>query len=208
MPGLAPGLVVDVEVLAQPFGGHRHGHDPVAVAARVLVRFGGRVGGDHELRTRLLRRARQRRRALERVEPAVRGDVLFAQQQIDLFDPLAEARDRLVARDAESPELVRQKRAAEPDVSRPFEIASSIPISPATLSGWLNAGITAPVISFIVVVRSAQAGQHQDRARTVAAVRREVVLDRAHVGVAELLGRARRCRTTRGSRLRPAFPPR
>jgi hypothetical protein len=46
---------------------------------------------------------------------------------------------------------------ANPTSRRPFEIASSIAISPASLKGWLKTGNTAPVTSRIVDVRAATA---------------------------------------------------
>lgn len=52
-----------------------------------------------------------------------------------------------------------RKARAKPISARPPEMASSMPISPASLSGWLNAGRTAPVTSFIRRLRWAAAAR-------------------------------------------------
>ena len=50
-----------------------------------------------------------------------------------------------------------RKARAKPTSSRPSLMPSSMPISPASLSGLLNAGSTAPVISRVFLVRIAAA---------------------------------------------------
>ncbi len=50
-----------------------------------------------------------------------------------------------------------RKARAKPTSSRPALMPSSMPISPASLSGRLNAGSTAPVISRVFLVRIAAA---------------------------------------------------
>ena len=46
-----------------------------------------------------------------------------------------------------------KKARPNPQSNLPFEMASSMPISPAIFSGWLNMGSTAPVRSRAVLVR-------------------------------------------------------
>jgi hypothetical protein len=75
--------------------------------------------GDVEFRAGLLGWARQRGSVLDRVETPAMADVLLRQQQLDLFDTLAEAGDRFIRRAAEAAKLVRQKGAGEPDIEAP-----------------------------------------------------------------------------------------
>ena len=116
------------------------------------------------------------------------GDVLLRQQQLDLLQALAEARLRFVGRNAEAAEFVRQERARKADV----EPSAGNAVEHADLAGELER---------MVEHRQHRAGdephglgalrggaEKHDRVRAVAAVAVEIVLDRARVGEAQLVG--------------------
>src|SRR6516162_1424957 len=107
------------------------------------------------------------------------GDVLLREQELDLLEALAEAGDRLVRRDAEPAELVRQEGASKPDIESPAGDC----IEHADLAGKLER---------VVEHRQHRAGhqpgapralgggaEKHDRVGAVAAVGLEIVLDRA-----------------------------
>src|SRR5262249_56755547 len=99
----------------------------------------------------------QRGRVFETVEAAPRRDLVLLEQTADLLESFVEARAALVHRDAKAGKLVGQEGACEANSRRPPEIASTIPIWPASLSGLLNTGSTAPVMSRIERVIAAAA---------------------------------------------------
>src|SRR6266446_5537437 len=136
-------------------------------------------------------RARQRRHLPEGMKAAMRGDVLFLKQTADLLDALVEAVAAFIHRDAEAGELVRQEGAREANL----DAALGDRIDHADLAGKLQR---------IVKHRKHRTGDQphltRDRGRraqenqwigAIAAVRVEIVFDRPHVGVAELLGELR-----------------
>src|SRR4051794_34058846 len=54
---------------------------------------------------------------------AAMGGILLCEQKLDLFEAFAEARLRLIGRNAETTELVQQERARESDVESPAQNA-------------------------------------------------------------------------------------
>ena len=93
---------------------------------------------------------------------------------------------------------MRQKRPREPDLDAAREIASTMPIWPASFSGLLNTGSTAPVIEPHGAGDRGGGAEKDQRVGTIAAVGMKVVLDRPHAGVAELLGPLRELQGSSG----------
>ena len=144
--------------------------------------------GHVEFRPRFLRRPRQRGDAFDHVETAAVGDIFLRQQQLDLLQAFAEARLRFVGRDAEPAEFVRQERAREADV----EAAAGNPVEHADLARELQRMIEhrqhRPGDEPHAARALRQRRQEDDRVGAVAAVAIEVMLDRARMREAELLG--------------------
>src|SRR5262249_50176246 len=107
------------------------------------------------------------------------------EQQAYLRHALIETRPALVDRDAEPGELVRQERARETD----FEPSAGNGIEHADLTGKLERMVEhrqhGPGDEPRPRGAHGRRRQEHDRARAVAAVRGEIMLDRAHVGVAQ-----------------------
>ena len=101
----------------------------------------------------MLRQARQRRDVVEGVEIALHSDILFRQKGTDLLHSLFVASTAFVRLTPKRSNSCGRNARAIPTSSRPPDIASSIPISPASFSGLLNAGRTAPVTSRAFFVR-------------------------------------------------------
>ncbi|HEY6992207.1 MAG TPA: hypothetical protein VH397_00715 [Xanthobacteraceae bacterium] len=113
--------------------------------------------------------------------------VLLREQEFDLLQAFAETRLRLVRRDAEAAELVRQEGARKADVEPPARDAVEHRDLARELEGMIEhrqhrAGDETQRRRAL-----RDRGEKDDRVRAVAAVAREVVLDGARVGEAELL---------------------
>ncbi len=104
------------------------------------------------------------------------GDVLLAQEEVDLLDALGEAGDRLVERDPEFAELVRQKGACEADV----EPAARDRVAHGDLAGELEGVIedrehgAGDQTCSLGPLRGS--GEEEQRVGAVAAIPMEVVL--------------------------------
>ncbi len=116
------------------------------------------------------------------------GDVVAAQQQIDLLEPLAEPRHRLVGRAAEAAEFVRQKGAREADI----EPAAAQRIEHRDLAGQLQRVVEdrqhRPGHQPRLARPHRRRRQEHDRVGAVAAVVMKIMLDDADMAVAEPIG--------------------
>jgi len=143
MAGCLPGAAIGGEQRPHLFGDKRDRHYRVAHAPGELERLRRVQRGEVEFGARLLRRPRQRGGVLDRVKAAAMGDVLPAQQQIDLFDPFAEARHRLVGRTAEA--ALRTQAEEKLDAlqrgidMKNFLIRLAITLPLLVIGGWLFA---------------------------------------------------------------------
>ncbi len=186
MAGIAPGLAVARDQRGDGTDGDRH--QRVALLAGELERFRRLRRCDVELGARCLRRTRQRGHAVEGMEGAAVARILLREQEVDLLKAFAKTRLRFIGRDAEAPKLVRQEGAREAYV----EPAARQPVEHGDLAGELER---------MVEHRQHRAGHHphplralrhgaqeHDRIGAVAAVSGEIVLDRAPMMKAELVG--------------------
>jgi len=132
----------------------------MAVAAGEFERIGGARRGDVDF-GRGFCVGRGSDVTFSKMKLAVVGDVLLRQQQIDLLQALAEARDGFVGRYAEAPEFMRQEGASKTDV----EAAMRDSIEHRYLAGKLERVVehrqTAPVTSRMVLVRCAAAARNK-----------------------------------------------
>src|SRR4029077_7498696 len=151
-------------------------------------RLPGGERGDPERRPRLLRRTRQRCGVFEAVEAPLRRDFFRLEQAAPLLESLLETRSALVHRNAEAGKLVRQESTGKPH------------LQPAG-GNRINHPDLARKLQRVVEHRQHRAGDQTHGARqcrrggkedewvgTVAAIGQEIVLDRAHIGKAQLLG--------------------
>ncbi len=135
------------------------------------------------------------------MEAPLHGDVLLLQEPPHLLQALVEAGAALVHAHAEAGELVRQEGAREAHVEPPVRYG----VEHADLAGELERvveGREHRARDQAGLGRALRRGREEDDGvGAVAAVGVEVVLDRAHVGVAEVVTEAR-------ERLLPVVAPR
>ena len=169
----------------------RYAHEVVTERARGLECLLGGQRRDPEWRPRLLGGPRQRRCAFETVESAAGRDLFLLEQAPHLLQSLLEPGAALVHGDAETGELMRQEGARESH------------LKPAAGNGVHHTDLACE-LQRIVEHRQHRTGDETHRARqrrrrtekderigTVAAVGQKIMLDRAHIGEAQLLGELR-----------------
>ena len=188
MARFSPGVAIDLHKLGHLRAAERNAHQVMAEPSGVLEGILGRQRGDPE------RRAAASASGAAATSPSrscgsgpSRVTSSSSSRRRTCSSPSSK-RARLSS--IEMPkrrELVGQKCAGESDLDAAPEIASTMPIWPASFSGLLNTGSTAPVISRMILVIAAAARQEDQRVRAIAAVRMEVVLHRPHVGKTQLL---------------------
>ena len=119
---------------------------------------------------------------------AAMGGILLRQQELDLFEAFAEARLRLIGRNAETPELVQQERAREPDVEPPARNAVEHRDLARELERMIEHRQHRPGDEAHRLRTLRHGGEEDDGIGAVAAIAREVVLDGARVPEPQRLG--------------------
>src|SRR5471030_1599558 len=114
-------------------------------------------------------------------------DVVLPEKQIDLFDALLESRNGLIGRYPEAPELVRKKGTRESDIEPAMREGIEHPNFTGELERVIKDGQNRARYKTHVFRALSSRGEKHDWTRAVAAVRREVVLYGADVGVAKLV---------------------
>ena len=119
---------------------------------------------------------------------AAMGGILLRQQKLDLFEAFAEARLRLIGRNAETPEFVQQERAREPDVEPTARNAVEHRDLARELERMIEHRQHRPGDEAHRLRALRHGGEEDDGIGAVAAIAREVVLDGARVPEPQRLG--------------------